>query len=269
MGSFKCRLCGSDNLSLYSTHGNAHEYKYYRCPDCGLVNYDMSSGLDQGKYGVEFVDPRESHKSNEIKTQTYRFIKKRIPSRGRLLDIGCGSGRLLYLAREDGWDVSGFELSPYLAGCLGEKLGIGVKVGNFLEDDLGEEKGRYDLVTLIHVLEHLPDPLLAMSRIGELLKPEGCAVLEFPNITGLDPRIKRLMRRAGVYKKKYPPGWVPGHCNEYCEESFRFLARKTGFEIEVWQTYSSKASLNTLYNAFKWGNKARVLIRKTRREGTV
>lgn len=257
-----CRLCGSQNLRLYYTEGNDNQFKFYKCLNCKLVNYDMSTGLDQEKVRKNFIDPRNNkHEMNKRQEQTYNFIKRYITRPGRLLDIGCGNGGLLLLAGRDGWKVNGIELFPFLADSIKKAIGIDIKVCNFLEYEVAEDES-YDLVTLRHVLEHLPDSILAMNKIHALLKSSGCALLEFPNINSLDLRFKRFLRRNGIHRKKISPDYVPHHCNEFCKESFEFLLVKTGFRLIRWQTYSSKQLLCPLYNIFKFGNKARVVIRK-------
>lgn len=44
--TFPCRLCGGRNLYFYFSLGNDGRFRYYRCPDCALVNYDLATGLE-------------------------------------------------------------------------------------------------------------------------------------------------------------------------------------------------------------------------------
>jgi SAM-dependent methyltransferase len=259
----KCRLCGSKKLHLYYTEGNDDQFRYYKCPDCKLVNYDMSTGLDQEKHMKDFIDPRNhKHKANIKQKQTYNFIKRYIAKPGKLLDIGCNNGSLLLLARGDGWKVVGIELFSSLADSIKKATGIDVKVCDFLEYEVGEDES-YDLVILRHVLEHLPDPILAMNKIHALLESNGCALLEFPNTDSPDLEFKWFLRRKGIYRREFSPDYVPHHCNEFCKESFEFLLAKTGFRLVKWQTYSSNELLSGFYNVLKYGNKVRAVIRKS------
>ena len=160
-----------------------------------------------------------------------------------------------------GWVFAGLELFFFLAVSIKKTTGIDVKVCNFLEYEVAEGES-YDLVVLRHVLEHLPDCILAMKKINSLLKSNGFALLEFPNTDSLDLRFKWFLRRNGIYRRKFSPDYIPHHCNEFCKESFEFLLAKTRFRLVEWQTYSSNELLSPLYNIFKFGNKARAVIRK-------
>jgi 2-polyprenyl-3-methyl-5-hydroxy-6-metoxy-1,4-benzoquinol methylase len=258
----KCRLCGNDKLKLYYTQGNNEEFLFYKCGVCKLVNYDLNGGLDQAKYGYSYINPYdENSKMNIMQTKTYQFIKSNLKINGKIIDIGCGNGRLLYLFKNDGWDVKGLELSPLKAQSIKDILNIEVEVVDFLDYNYKNEE-KYDVVVLRHVLEHLPNPLLAMSKINSILKIDSYAVLEFPNIEGLDLKIKRLTQRYKIYRRKYSENYKPGHCNEYSRQSFQYLALKTGFEIIAWETYSHKPVSDFIYNRIPIGNKARTIIKK-------
>lgn len=257
-----CRLCQSDRLRLFYTQGHHDEFRFYRCENCGLVNYDLAGGLDQAKYAREFVDPKdERHPVNVAQTQTFRFLASRLSLPGRLLEIGCGNGRLLMLAQTAGWTVRGIELSPFLAESVRRRLGIDVQVADFLSYQPSASE-QYDIVILRHVLEHLPDGRAALATLYRLLAPNGHALLEFPNIDALDLRFKRLLRSLGWHRKQYPADYRPGHCNEYNRRSFEYLARTTGFRLLVWQTYSYRPLENWIFNRWPIGNKARALIQK-------
>lgn len=257
----KCRLCGSNDLKLYYTQGNNEEYKFYKCRNCKLVNYDLAAGLDQSKYSHEYISPEdESHKQNRTQTKSYFFIKKFIPDKGRLLDIGCGNGKILLLAKKEGWEVEGLELSSYYSETIFNKYGIHVEVKNFLELET-TDKEKYDLVILRHVLEHLPDSLLALKKINQLLKIGGLALLEFPNIESIEAKIKRLVQK--IFKKKYKKNYVPGHCNEFSKKSFKYLIDKTGFDLIKWNLYSNKIDSNYFLTILNISSKARAVIKKS------
>ena len=257
-----CRLCNSSNLFLLYTQGNQDEFRFYRCRRCQLVNYDLSGGLDQAKYAREYVDPFDpAPKLNLAQTLSFDSFRSFLPQPGRMLEIGCGNGRLLLLAREAGWSVRGLELSSFLAESLHARLGIDVEVADFLHYQPAQPEP-YDAVILRHVLEHLPDSRGAMTCLHALLREGGHVMLEFPNIDGLDLRFKRFLRRRGVHRKRYPPDYRPGHCNEFNHASFCYLLRETGFSLISWQTYSYRWISNRVFTTWPIGNKARVILRK-------
>ena len=104
--NFPCRLCGDTDLSLYHVMGNAGQFRYFKCGQCKLVNYDLSTGLEQAHFDEPDKDPTDdSERWNLDKDQSFDFLSNYVASPGRMLDIGCGNGRLMYLARRAGWDV--------------------------------------------------------------------------------------------------------------------------------------------------------------------
>ena len=264
IADFPCRLCAASGLILYYTLGSDGRFKYYKCPNCALVNYDLSTGLDQTQYEASHVDARDDTlRFNQIRDQSFHALQRDIRPPGRLLDIGSGNGRLLYLAQNAGWEVMGLELSSSMADFVGEELGIRVLVANFLDPTPELERaGTFDVVVLRHVLEHLPDPLLTMEKIGALLKPDGYLLLEMPNIEAMTKKWSRFIVGTGLYKRKFPADFMAGHCNEYSRQSTNFLAAQTGFRVVRWETYSMKPLPNWFYNRVPIGNKARVLLRR-------
>lgn len=258
-----CRLCNGDRLQLFYTLGNKNQFKYYLCKNCGLVNLDLD-GLEiidhQFQYTDRFVLP-DQPKYERGAQYAYRFIKKHVPMKGSYMDIGCGNGGVLFFAQNDGWTVKGLELSSRWAEFVSKRLNIKVVIADFLKYDnpTGE---KFDLVSLRHVLEHLPDPVLAMNKISGLLKAGGYAHFEFPNIMGITHRQKRFLKNTGLYKTRYNPDWKPGHCNEFSRKSFSYLLNKTGFSLVKWETYSFKPFRNFIYNLTNAGAKARAIVKK-------
>lgn len=256
-----CKLCGSAELKLFYIQGDHRQFKFYRCPRCRLVVYDTRTGVNQEKYILTRVDPQAATRQNRGHRQTYAFIKRHAAGRGRLLDLGCGDGTVLWLAQQDGWEVKGIELFPEHTKIVRETLGLDVETSDITAyRGVGEA---WDCVVLTHVLEHLPDPVGALTKIRNLLKPGGIGVLEFPNIDAFDARLRRLLERLHIHRRKYAATYVPGHVQEFCRASFEYAARKAGLVLDVWETYAVNPLQYALFRNVPIGNKARVLVRRS------
>lgn len=258
----KCRVCNSENLSLFYVQGFKDQFRYYKCGNCHLVNLDLD-GLEiienQEKY-VHRYNPPKTYEADKGSLDTFNFVSKYVPVKGRCLDIGCGFGSVLYFFRKFGWEVNGLELAQELADHVKNNLQIDVEVSDFLKYE--GAAGQYDLVSLRHVLEHLPDSVLAMNKISALLKPNGYGHFEFPNINGFSHRLQRTRNKIGFMSKKYKPDYAPGHCNEFSKHSFEYLLKETGFKLIRWETYSKKPVSNFIYNHLHFGTKARAIVQK-------
>jgi 2-polyprenyl-3-methyl-5-hydroxy-6-metoxy-1,4-benzoquinol methylase len=122
---------------------------------------------------------RETNTKNwdSLWTRRLQFVS-RFKSGGRHLDIGAGDGTFLRKTKEAGFSVIGTELSELCATFI-RQTGFDVKLGQFTEIKLPEEK--YDLITLWHILEHVPNPGAVMSRINKIIAPDGILVIAVPN----------------------------------------------------------------------------------------
>ncbi|MCE7902647.1 MAG: class I SAM-dependent methyltransferase [Gammaproteobacteria bacterium PRO9] len=269
--TFNCRLCGAGGLAFHYALGRDGQCRYYKCPNCGLVNYDLSGGLEQEQYTRVLIDPADDRvQGNRDNDQSFRFLMRHVPVPGRLLDIGCGNGRLLLKARRAGWRVKGLELSATMAAFAAAEVGCEVRTDDFLEMDITPaERESFDVVSLRHVLEHLPDPLQAMARISALLRPGGWFLAEMPNIEGWSKRWVRFSERSGLHQRRFPADFAAGHACEYSRQSFDALLARTGFELVRWETYSKKPLANWLLSRWPIGTKARALARKQSGQGQV
>jgi SAM-dependent methyltransferase len=97
---------------------------------------------------------------------------------GRLLDVGCGCGFLLREAQARGWAVTGLDPSRDSIDYLNAMLGSVGMVGTLEDFDPGE---RYDVITMINVLDHLIDPWEDVRRAAALLRHGGLLYLRLPN----------------------------------------------------------------------------------------
>ncbi|MFH0962988.1 MAG: class I SAM-dependent methyltransferase [Planctomycetota bacterium] len=106
--------------------------------------------------------------------------------RGRLLDVGCGSGRYLDMMRTGGWTVTGVEPDPEAAERARALRHLNVHTGTVTDAPL--ERESFDVITLWHVLEHVWNPNEVMERITGLLAPGGLLVVSTPVIDGYAAR---------------------------------------------------------------------------------
>lgn len=99
---------------------------------------------------------------------------------GRLLDVGAGTGDFLHLAKNQGWEVAGMEVNAQARKRASEK-------GISLSKDWKQlEEGKFDVITLWHVLEHLHDLEAQVEKLGSLLKDKGSLVIAVPNFRSYD-----------------------------------------------------------------------------------
>ncbi len=138
---------------------------------------------------------------------------------GRLLDVGCGKGDLLAEMKKKGWVVQGLEFDKKAAAAARALHGIDVLVGNL--QDVQRLGVRYDVISMSHVIEHVPHPVRFLQEAKGLLAPDGVIALKTPNA-------------ASYGHMKFGRNWrgleVPRHLNIFTEEALRKCAVKAGFE---------------------------------------
>lgn len=146
----------------------------------------------------------------------------------RLLDVGVGTGLLLHLAREAGWDASGVEICAEAASAAEAEFGVSVAIADFQEAAL---PGGYDAITMADVLEHTREPRVFLARARALLAPGGCLFVAVPNHQSLvfatADWLGRLPPAAGVVDRLY----VPNHYYYFTPATLRRLLEEVGFEV--------------------------------------
>lgn len=143
------------------------------------------------------------------------WIDKRFPSQGKILDLGAGTGDFLAEARNRGWKVFGVEPNEK-ARALAETKGIK------LHPDTGQFKsGKFDVITLWHVLEHVYDLRAQIIELEHLLKKGGLLIIAVPNFKSYD---------AQYYKEHWAAFDVPRHLWHFSQNSFKHLFSGTAFK---------------------------------------
>ncbi|HEV8474139.1 MAG TPA: class I SAM-dependent methyltransferase [Methylomirabilota bacterium] len=118
-----------------------------------------------------------------------RKIRENFPpwiGQGRLLDVGCATGRFLHQMKAVGWRVAGVEIDP-VAAAKAKSVTPDVFVGDPVEASFASAS--FDVVTSFHVVEHLPRPLAALEQMLRWLTPTGLMIVEVPNAGGAGGRM--------------------------------------------------------------------------------
>lgn len=98
--------------------------------------------------------------------------------KGRLMDMGCGSGAFLQIAQQFGWVCYGLELDPEAVKSA-RKLGLSVDLDSY--DKLAHYPEYFDCIVCSHVIEHVHSPLELLQKLYSALKPGGTLLLSVPN----------------------------------------------------------------------------------------
>lgn len=184
----ECRLCGSRALRVLFTAARSAR-QVVRCRRCGLVFYDPqpsraeAAALYSGEY-FEREYPAETE-ATQGRLAHHRLTRiERETGVGSLLDVGCGAGRFLTVARERGWRATGLDLSPAAARAARAASGVPVWEGD-LARARPPDLGTVDVVTMWDVLEHLTDPVAALAQTPRWLRPGGLLVVQTQNVNSV------------------------------------------------------------------------------------
>jgi 2-polyprenyl-3-methyl-5-hydroxy-6-metoxy-1,4-benzoquinol methylase len=187
-----CPLCGSDRSLLFDRGEHLGRLVRNRmCAACGLVYQSPRMTADEARdqYAAEYrrtVQGGEGPTAKDLEVQTRRadllvhFLKRRVRRLASHLDIGCSAGLLLARTR-----------AAYRLRAVGVEPGDayreharaqGLTVHRSLDEALAAGE-RFDLVSLVHVLEHLPDPAGTLNSLrADVLSPDGWLLVEVPNL---------------------------------------------------------------------------------------
>ena len=140
-------------------------------------------------------------------------------ARGRLLEIGCGTGEFLIEAAHAGFEVAGLERSPHAVAAANAALGAArVRCGTLESADFGAEP--FSVCVLSDAIEHLRDPQAALQQVHALLEPGGVILLATPS---LDSWSARLLRRRWMEFK-------PAHLVFFSRATIGNALSRAGFE---------------------------------------
>ena len=210
------------------------------CPGCqAFIRRDAGppGGSRAGdRFGTWWSGPGEGATASlKAATAAWHLERlERVAYRGRLLDVGCGSGDLVRVAVARGWEAEGLDLAP-AAVVAAREAGVKARLGPLSPEAVAGQ--RFDAVTLMDVLEHTQDPAALLADVRRVLKPEGWLLLATPDAASLSAR---LMGR-------WWPMWIPEHHVCFTRAGLVRLLERAGFEAA--QAWTSLRAVSLAYLA--------------------
>ena len=201
----------------------AESYSVCRCVNCGQV---YVKGIDlnaiEKKYNEkDYFAERNNYidRWEEFSRLFQRIVEKIVifKPHGRLLDVGCSVGIFLDVARKNGFDVKGVEVSTWASEFARQK-GLDVLTGG-LSDAAYPEKS-FDVVVLNHVLEHIPDPVAVLLEARRILRDDGLLVIGVPNFGSY---------MAAIKKEKWASLTPDQHIWQFTHDSLLRVLMRSGF----------------------------------------
>lgn len=234
---YNCHICGNLSVVLIDEFSNLYMVTSDRrpwkkggrlglCQACNNVQKIIDSDFLQnckdiyGNYSVYYPgqERRVFEQSEGVSLARSEKILAEVFKRyefgpsGRLLDIGCGNGNLLrsFSKLKPTWTLAGLEIDNKHKNDI-EKID---NVTAFYSCDIEEIREQFDVISMIHVLEHIVNPLPFLKRVRSKLKTDGLLLVEVPQFT--DNPFDLV---------------IADHCSHFEMIGMKNLLRKAGFEI--------------------------------------
>jgi SAM-dependent methyltransferase len=212
---------------------SADEYRreYLRCESCGhwtarlsvdverlysggYVDATYAAGLANAYQRIMSLPPEGSDN-----VQRVRRIVERLGTSGRVLDVGSGLAVFPARMSEMGWEVTALDPDPRAVEHARSVAGVQATCADFFEAD---GLGRFDLITLNKVLEHVSDPVAMLAHAGRFMEEDGTVYVEVPDAEGAarDPD--------GPNREEF----FIEHLHVFSMESLGLVAERTGFRVD-------------------------------------
>jgi 2-polyprenyl-3-methyl-5-hydroxy-6-metoxy-1,4-benzoquinol methylase len=249
MRTLDCPLCGANNFSVkyeaqldgaedafhYLTEKPCH-YRVVTCNECGLA---YSTPIFSEEKIIELYKNcaiEEAVGETEdaaIRTNMRRYLDRLSRDSGKrsgkLLDVGCGPGHLLEEARKRGYDAVGVDPSAEAVKHVQARLGKNSAINAPYSKELFPENS-FDLITLVHVIDHVVEPKKLLETMRYHLKPGGHVFIATHNI---DSWLAKLTGKGFI-------AWSVQHITYYTPGTLREMTRRAGFS-----PVSTRGSLTT------------------------
>jgi len=221
-----CPVCSHEMKFLYRIDRFCDPIFIYRCPECCLEKQHPFAEHQENHYTEDYYSGKAEYSYSDERKQLKFYgyvwkarlknIQKFIPPPADFLDAGCAFGGFALEAAQTGFRAFGLDLSEY-AVQHAKKAGLNAKIGELKKGVYPENS--FDVITMIEVMEHLPDPVSAVKTLSEIIRPGGLLVIQTANFQGM--QAKREKSNYHYY--------LPGHLYYYSKNNLTRFLNDHGF----------------------------------------
>jgi len=227
-----CNLCGSNQSRVSIILSDL--LNIVQCENCGLIyrnprfseNEILENYSSDGVF-VEHLKAVWDYSKNRLFKQNLKRIEGYCPSKGRLLDVGCGYGTFLNIAEESGWDVRGIEISESAFKYASQRWGLKICKGTLKEAKFPDNY--FDVVSLWEVLSLVCNPKQELKEAKRILKDGGLVALRLHNAV-FHVFMHRFFRCLGNLNAKLHINPTIFHNYNFSPGTIREILEKAGFE---------------------------------------
>ncbi|NVO03979.1 MAG: class I SAM-dependent methyltransferase [Bacteroidetes bacterium] len=217
----KCLICNSNIIKELPRYRSNYLVK---CKSCGFVFCNKIPEIDELKNHYNGYPRNTDISSITIKRyhellnvfEKYRFSNN-------ILDIGCGDGHFLVVAKERNWNVYGTEYTnEAIKICRAKKI----EVSKGILDVNNYDQINFDVITSFEVIEHINNPVEEVININKLLRIGGAFYFTTPNFNSLN---------RSILKNEWSVIEFPEHLSYYTRKTISELLKKNNFEKKFFQ----------------------------------
>lgn len=227
-----CPACGTnsfDNLVSCIDYTVSHEtFQIVQCKNCGLgITNPRPENSQLGKYyeSNEYISHSGTASGigklyrivRSISLKRKRSLLEKLSPNKKSLDYGCGTGEFVRELNKNGWDAYGIEPST-----PARTKALDLNPAKIFQELTELNEAKFDVITLWHVLEHIPNLHQIIPAIKSSLKPGGTLVIAVPNPQSPDSQ---------YYREKWAAYDVPRHLWHFQKKSMEQLMKAHGFKI--------------------------------------
>ena len=234
-----CDLCEGEDFKLVASEDG---HRIWRCLTCSLVQVrplpPQTERENQEYWKLDLDDPAVrrarlgsrgvySHGLNHLEEVTGASVAGK-----RVLDVGCGMGVFLDVAKERGAIPYGMDLSPEAVQFARKQLGIAtVTVGDFESADF--PLGFFQIITGWNVLEHVRSPRQWLAKASHLLADDGVLLIKVPNVrfSALASKLTSALRMLRLPTTGYIATAPPLHLYGFCTTTLRRALEAASFDV--------------------------------------
>lgn len=221
--NLECYFCGTikDPINIEAYINSVHKYILHECVECGVQYWTPFNNP-----GADWYEKDERYKDanndpvNKPTPSHRRVISFLAPFKGRVFDIGCGTGNFLNWAKLNDWNVAGIDFdSNAINSAKTIFLLPNIELAS-LDEYVKKHKNenmKYDLITFFDVFEHIDNHHEFLSQVRSILKPNGYIAMSMPYRLG-----SRWLQ---------PNDLPPRHLTRWEEKSLKNFLERSGFNV--------------------------------------